>query len=196
MISDDKKGLETKAKSYEKEKQKLSQLSLPFDFKIQVNQNWTSSKKLKVIPTEVIIRKDTINCHPFLLKATKDATINFESSLPISEIDLHSLQIVHIYNVNKNLSRKYNAWIGGKLLSTTSDKSPKIMPIMSQPLIHLLQYPLYVHSSEQFMLHLKWDFYIMSMDEHVNSVWFIPWNHGTISLVYVSAKSVWDMNQK
>ena len=44
-----RKGLEMDAKSYQKEEQQSSQLSLPFDFKIQCNQYGTSFKKLKAI---------------------------------------------------------------------------------------------------------------------------------------------------
>ena len=55
------------AKSYPEEEQQLSQLSLPFDVKIQCNQYHMSLKKSKAIPNEVIIREDREDTHHSLL---------------------------------------------------------------------------------------------------------------------------------
>ena len=54
-----RKGLEMESKSYEKEELQSSQMSLIFDFKIQCNQS-ISSEKSETIPTEVIIRNDSV----------------------------------------------------------------------------------------------------------------------------------------
>ena len=59
-----RKGLEIEAKSYPEES---PQLSLPFDFKIQLNQ-YHMLKKPKAIPKEVIIRQNRENtCDSFLI---------------------------------------------------------------------------------------------------------------------------------
>ena len=46
-----------------------------------------SSKQSKAIPTEIMIRVETVNCPHSLLVAAKDATINAENVLLISMID-------------------------------------------------------------------------------------------------------------
>ena len=74
-----RKGLEMEATSYDKKEQQSSQMSLPFDFKLQCNQN-TFSKASKAIPTEAIIRNDTVrndkvHCPHTVLIAAKDTTI-------------------------------------------------------------------------------------------------------------------------
>ena len=73
-----RQGMEMEAKSYKKEEQQSSQLSLPFDFKIQCSQ-YTSSKRSKAIPIEIIISNDTDI-------AAKDTTIPGRCAFPISVI--------------------------------------------------------------------------------------------------------------
>ena len=58
-----RKRLEMKAKSYPQEEQHLSQLSLPFDFKIQCNHYHMLLKKSNAGFNEVIIREDRENTH-------------------------------------------------------------------------------------------------------------------------------------
>ena len=75
------------AKSHPQEEQHLSQLSLPFDFKIQCNKYVMSSKNLKVVPYKLIIREDRENTHHYLLKAAKDSTFPARRAFPASIID-------------------------------------------------------------------------------------------------------------
>ena len=82
-----RKRLEMETKSYPKEEQHSSQLSLPFDFKIQCNQYHMSSKTSKAVPTEVLIREDRERTHHYLLIAAKDATNPARSAFPVFMID-------------------------------------------------------------------------------------------------------------
>ena len=68
-----RKSLKMEAKSYLEEEQQLSQLSLPFDFKIQCNItcHWKSQHQF------LIIKEDTENTHHLLMIMAKDATIPF-----------------------------------------------------------------------------------------------------------------------
>ena len=45
-----------------------------------------------------------------------------------------------------------------KLLSITSGKWKRIMPIMKELSIHLTQFPRHIPQSKQFMFYLQWDF--------------------------------------
>ena len=53
-----RKWLEMEAMSYQQDEQQLSQLSVPFDFKIHCNQYHTSPKKSRTVPHEETIRED------------------------------------------------------------------------------------------------------------------------------------------
>ena len=79
--------LEMEGKSYPQEEQQLSQLLLPFDFKMQCNQYHMSSKKLKAVPNELIIREGRENTHHSSLIAAKYSTIPARSTFPVSMID-------------------------------------------------------------------------------------------------------------
>ena len=102
-------------------------------------------KKVKATPTEVIMRKGKMNCHPFLLKAEKDATIPFESSLPITVIGTilpflppYNLYIfimsINICQVNLTHELVVNIVVNFLILIT------KNMLITSQLSIHFIQY--------------------------------------------------------
>ena len=72
--------------SYPQEEQYLSQLSLPFDFKIQCNKYHMSLSKSKAAPHKVTIREDREKAQSSL-KVANDATIFSLCAFPISMID-------------------------------------------------------------------------------------------------------------
>ena len=61
-----RKRLEMGAMSYGQGEQQLSQLSLPFDFKIQCIQYHMSPKKSMAVPHEVAVREDRKNAQSSL----------------------------------------------------------------------------------------------------------------------------------
>ena len=81
-----RKRFEMVAISYGHDKQQLSQLSLPFDFKIQCNQYHMSPKKSTAFPHEVTVREDRKKAQS-LLKVANDTTIFTCSAFPMSMID-------------------------------------------------------------------------------------------------------------
>ena len=72
--------------SYPQNEQQLSQLSLPFDFKIQCNQYHMSPKKSTAVPHEVTVREDRKHAQSSL-NVANDATICASSAFPMSMID-------------------------------------------------------------------------------------------------------------
>ena len=75
-----------KAKSYQQDEQQWSQLSLPFDFKLQCNQYHMSPKKSRVVPHEVTVRENRKNAQSSS-KIANNATIFASSAFPMSMID-------------------------------------------------------------------------------------------------------------
>ena len=102
------------------------------------------------------MRKDIEINHHSLLIVVKDATIPTASVFPVSMIDNILPFLPHcnlfIFFTTINLCQKcLTHELVVKAAVNYSTKSKQSMPIMSKQSIHLIQYPLYVLSTEQFM---------------------------------------------
>ena len=81
-----RKRLEMGAMSYPQDEIQSSQLSLPFDFKIQCNQDHMSPKKSMAVPHKVTVREDRKDAQS-LSKEANDATILASCAFPMSMTD-------------------------------------------------------------------------------------------------------------
>ena len=159
-----RKGLELEAKYYQKEEHQSSQLCLPFYFKIQCNISITSFKKLKAIPTEVIIRKDTISHHHSLLTTVKDARITAMNASPIPVIGciLPLFPPHDLYMFSKAINTCQESLTHELVLKAAANYFRHLTKhyanyVTTINSLNTISY--YLLSSEQFLFHLPWDFY-------------------------------------